>query len=73
MWGTTKALRFLHTSRICWTQNQKSALAQLRKKTGYTIANCKKALELHQNDIVKVVIDTRPGWYGFVIVGFILG
>ncbi|XP_068140479.1 elongation factor Ts, mitochondrial [Drosophila tropicalis] len=30
---------------------EKSALAALRKKTGYTFANCKKALELHQNDV----------------------
>lgn len=51
MWGNTK--RFLYTGRICWSQNQKSVLAQLRKKTGYTIANCKKALEMHENDINK--------------------
>ncbi|EDW77298.1 uncharacterized protein Dwil_GK18224 [Drosophila willistoni] len=30
---------------------EKSALAALRKKTGYTFANCKKALELNQNDV----------------------
>lgn len=33
----------------------KSALATLRKKTGYTFANCKKALELHSNDLAKVI------------------
>lgn len=33
---------------------EKSGLATLRKKTGYTFANCKKALELHNNDLVKV-------------------
>ncbi|XP_058450440.1 elongation factor Ts, mitochondrial isoform X1 [Malaya genurostris] len=32
---------------------EKSALATLRKKTGYTFANCKKALELHSNDLPK--------------------
>lgn len=30
---------------------EKSALAKLRKATGYTFANCKKALELHNNDL----------------------
>lgn len=29
----------------------KSALAVLRKKTGYSIANCKKALQMHSNDL----------------------
>lgn len=33
---------------------EKSGLATLRKKTGYTFANCKKALELHNNDLAKV-------------------
>uniref|UniRef100_A0A182Y9W9 Elongation factor Ts, mitochondrial n=1 Tax=Anopheles stephensi TaxID=30069 RepID=A0A182Y9W9_ANOST len=32
---------------------EKSALATLRKKTGYTFANCKKALELNNNDLAK--------------------
>lgn len=32
----------------------KGALAALRKKTGYTFANCRKALQLHDNDAVKV-------------------
>ncbi|XP_039430365.1 elongation factor Ts, mitochondrial [Culex pipiens pallens] len=32
---------------------EKSALATLRKKTGYTFANCKKALEMHGNDLAK--------------------
>lgn len=34
--------------------SEKSGLATLRKKTGYTFANCKKALELHNNDLAKV-------------------
>lgn len=48
--------RFFHVGRsVC--ASDKSALATLRKKTGYTFANCKKALELHQNDLTKVVSD----------------
>ncbi|XP_073827139.1 elongation factor Ts, mitochondrial [Musca autumnalis] len=43
--------RFLHTTRAVYASAEKSALAALRKKTGYTFANCKKALELHNNDI----------------------
>lgn len=55
--------RFLHSSRLAFSAGgggtagaggQKSALAALRKKTGYTFANCKKALEMHNNDIQKV-------------------
>lgn len=30
-----------------------SALATLRKKTGYSISNCKKALQVNDNDVVK--------------------
>lgn len=33
---------------------EKSPLAVLRKKTGYSFVNCKKALELHNNDVIKV-------------------
>lgn len=43
--------RFLHISRLAMASVEKNALATLRKKTGYTFANCKKALELHNNDI----------------------
>jgi elongation factor Ts len=35
------------------TANQ-SLLSSLRKKTGYAITNCKKALEINDNDIEKV-------------------
>lgn len=35
---------------------ESSLLAKLRKKTGYTIANCKKALEMHNNDSDKVTL-----------------
>lgn len=45
--------RFIHSTPLV-SSVQKSALAALRKKTGYTFANCKKALELHQNDITQV-------------------
>lgn len=37
--------------------NKKSPLALLRKKTGYSFVNCKKALELHNNDVTKVCVD----------------
>lgn len=40
--------RFFHNSPLLWNVN-KSDLAKLRKKTGYTFANCKKALELNNN------------------------
>ncbi|XP_059049835.1 elongation factor Ts, mitochondrial isoform X2 [Achroia grisella] len=42
-------VRRLHVSPVCW-KSESSLLAKLRKKTGYTIANCKKALEMHNND-----------------------
>ncbi|KAG7311253.1 hypothetical protein JYU34_002285 [Plutella xylostella] len=42
-------VRGLHTGPICRAA-ESSLLAKLRKKTGYTIANCKKALEMHNND-----------------------
>ncbi|XP_062547317.1 elongation factor Ts, mitochondrial isoform X1 [Armigeres subalbatus] len=44
--GHGTGLRFYATA-------EKSALASLRKKTGYTFANCKKALEMHSNDLAK--------------------
>ncbi|EDW04123.1 elongation factor Ts, mitochondrial [Drosophila grimshawi] len=43
--------RTLHTTRQLCNSLEKSALSTLRKKTGYTFANCKKALELHNNDV----------------------
>jgi elongation factor Ts len=42
--------RFFHLQRPSLAA-EKSLLATLRKKTGYTFANCKKALELHNNDL----------------------
>ncbi|ENN74820.1 elongation factor Ts, mitochondrial [Dendroctonus ponderosae] len=44
--------RFFHTTTSCLA-SEKSALAALRKKTGYTFSNCKKALEIHNNDLAK--------------------
>ncbi|XP_013168346.1 PREDICTED: elongation factor Ts, mitochondrial isoform X2 [Papilio xuthus] len=48
----SKLVRSLHTGPICRAA-ESSLLAKLRKKTGYTIANCKKALEMHNNDTDK--------------------
>ncbi|XP_018344342.1 PREDICTED: elongation factor Ts, mitochondrial-like, partial [Trachymyrmex septentrionalis] len=45
--------RLIHTNGLLWQATNKSLLAKLRKKTGYTFANCKKALELHENDLNK--------------------
>lgn len=45
-------VRCIHLSRFVWDAT-KSNLAKLRKKTGYTFANCKKALDLNDNDLVK--------------------
>lgn len=45
--------RLFHTYNPTYAA-EKSHLALLRKKTGYTFANCKKALELHNNDAAKV-------------------
>ncbi|KYM93366.1 PREDICTED: elongation factor Ts, mitochondrial [Cyphomyrmex costatus] len=45
--------RLIHTNSLLWQATNKSLLAKLRKKTGYTFTNCKKALELHENDMDK--------------------
>ncbi|XP_028034139.1 elongation factor Ts, mitochondrial isoform X1 [Bombyx mandarina] len=45
-------IRRIHTSPV-YKAAESSLLAKLRKKTGYTIANCKKALEMHNNDADK--------------------
>uniref|UniRef100_T1GPU6 Elongation factor Ts, mitochondrial n=1 Tax=Megaselia scalaris TaxID=36166 RepID=T1GPU6_MEGSC len=44
--------RYLHMTRSVLA-GEKSNLAALRKKTGYTFANCKKALEMNNNDMEK--------------------
>lgn len=52
--------RLIHTNSLLWQATNKSLLAKLRKKTGYTFANCKKALEMHENDVDKVRGTLRP-------------
>ncbi|KAK3866049.1 hypothetical protein Pcinc_028389 [Petrolisthes cinctipes] len=44
--------QLLHTSSLACAV-EKELLAKLRKQTGFSIGNCKKALEMHQNDIAK--------------------
>lgn len=46
--------RSIHTNYILCYSTKKTLLSKLRKKTGYAFVNCKKALELHNNDIEKV-------------------
>lgn len=50
---TRQIARLFYTKSSIWAA-EKSQLAALRKKTGYTFSNCKKALELHNNDLNKV-------------------
>ena len=56
---SNQVVRFLHSSRSCWNAVDKSLLGKLRKQTGYTFSNCRKALELHDNDVEKVITATR--------------
>ncbi|XP_014467794.1 PREDICTED: elongation factor Ts, mitochondrial [Dinoponera quadriceps] len=49
----SRVFRLIHTNGLLWQASNKSLLAKLRKKTGYTFTNCKKALELHENDVQK--------------------
>ncbi|KAG8267840.1 hypothetical protein J6590_041757 [Homalodisca vitripennis] len=51
---TTQFSRFIHltTTRVMMGAS-KSNLAKLRKKTGYPFGNCKKALEVNNNDLEK--------------------
>ncbi|CAH0557251.1 unnamed protein product [Brassicogethes aeneus] len=44
--------RFFSTTKAGFAA-EKSLLASLRKKTGYTFSNCKKALDMHNNDVIK--------------------
>ncbi|XP_046822541.1 elongation factor Ts, mitochondrial isoform X2 [Vespa crabro] len=53
---SSRIVRFVHTNSLLWQTSNKSLLAKLRKKTGYTFANCKKALELNSNDIAKAEV-----------------
>ncbi|CAH1789432.1 unnamed protein product [Owenia fusiformis] len=45
--------RALHTSSMFWSKVSKESLSKLRKKTGFTFSNCKKALQKFDNDMVK--------------------
>jgi len=44
-------MRFFSSNSSLWAAVNKSDLAKLRKKTGYTFVNCKKALEVNNNDL----------------------
>lgn len=54
--------RYFHTSRQVWNAAaastkpvvEKSALAKLRRATGYSFSKCKEALEKHENDVKQV-------------------
>lgn len=48
-------VRGIHISSTNWS-SQKSQLLKLRKKTGYPFESCKKALQLNDNSIEKVII-----------------
>jgi elongation factor Ts len=49
-----RMIRFISTNDILHQSTNKSLLASLRKKTGYTLLYCKKALELNENNLEKV-------------------
>lgn len=53
---SSRIFRYVHTSSLLWQASNKSLLAKLRKKTGYAISNCKKALDLHSNDLDKAEV-----------------
>lgn len=48
----TRSIRLLHVCRTLAAVD-KGNLAKLRKKTGFSMSNCKKALEMHENDLAK--------------------
>ncbi|GBN67198.1 Elongation factor Ts, mitochondrial [Araneus ventricosus] len=45
--------RFFHSSKVYMSAGRSSALGKLRKSTGYSVANCKKALEMFPDDVSK--------------------
>ncbi|XP_034234508.1 elongation factor Ts, mitochondrial [Thrips palmi] len=49
MFASKQLVRFFVTTPSSWNSS-KALLAKLRKKTGYSFANCKKALDKHNND-----------------------
>ncbi|XP_029164631.1 elongation factor Ts, mitochondrial [Nylanderia fulva] len=44
--------RLIHRNSLLYT-SKKSPLQKLRRRTGYTLQNCKKALQLYENDLEK--------------------
>ncbi|KAJ1526264.1 hypothetical protein ONE63_009419 [Megalurothrips usitatus] len=52
MFSSKQLVRLFVTSPSTWNTS-KNQLAKLRKKTGYTFANCKKALDMHNHDLEK--------------------
>ncbi|XP_015126015.1 elongation factor Ts, mitochondrial [Diachasma alloeum] len=50
---SSQLCRYFYSGNTLWQSSTKLLLAKLRKKTGYTFSNCKKALELHENDYAK--------------------
>lgn len=53
MFAPKQFARFFSATPSIWGAS-KSHLAKLRKKTGYTFSNCKKALDMHNNDLEQV-------------------
>ncbi|GFQ94647.1 elongation factor Ts, mitochondrial [Trichonephila clavata] len=45
--------RSFHSGKVHFTASRSSALGKLRKSTGYSVSNCKKALDLFPDDISK--------------------
>lgn len=63
--------RFFHVGRAVFSVD-KSALATLRKKTGYTFSNCRNALEKSGGDLTKVrpdEIDSNENFSNAFILG----
>ena len=48
-------MRYYSTVEAVQTVVDKSTLSKLRKKTGFPLLNCKKALEKFDNDIKQVI------------------
>lgn len=49
-----RSIRLFHVCRTIAAVD-KGSLAKLRKKTGFSMSNCKKALEINENDLAKVI------------------
>ena len=53
--GWLRSVRYCSTIEAVQTVVDKSTLSKLRKKTGFPLLNCKKALEKFDNDIKQVI------------------